>query len=153
MNSHLITCAKATIGISVPILLTTAVLKAVTVWDTGRGLPSEDPVFTFLSTRYLFGLVAALELGTVFLLMSSQPVRVKAAALLALTTSFLLYRASMLMLFSEVSCGCAGPLAMLPPVISKAVEFSLFMYVALAWIALAAYFLPSQHLAARGNEA
>jgi len=38
--------ARVTLWVSVPILVTTAVLKAVTAWDTSRGLPNEDPVFS-----------------------------------------------------------------------------------------------------------
>ena len=144
--------ARVRLWVSVPILVTTAVLKAVTAWDTSRGLPNEDPVFSFLATRHLFALVAGLEFSVVLLLLSNFPQKTKATALFAITTSFLLYRASMIMLFSNAVCGCAGTLALFSSNVSKAVELSLSTYASITWLALATFFFCPQAPVSQENE-
>ena len=93
------------------ILLLTAAAKAASAFGTQSILEKVDPIFWVLKNRELLVLVATLEAGVAFLLLSKAYLSVKRGSLIWLCTNFLLYRMGLWITGAPAACKCMGDLA------------------------------------------
>jgi hypothetical protein len=90
-------------------LFITAVAKIVSAFGGAPILREADPIFG-LPFKYVMLLVAALELGVSYLILSSQKTVTKALSILMITSCFALYRFGLSFIGYNGLCPCLGNL-------------------------------------------
>jgi hypothetical protein len=106
---------------SATLLLVTAVAKFVSALGSEHILDSQDPIF-LIPFRHVFWIVGLIELGIAAFCFFGKDIKIQAALVAWLSTCFVLYRGSSILIGYFKPCPCLGNLTGVLPISSHTID-------------------------------